>query len=160
MKYERGFSLVELLVVIATMVLLSSVILATIGAARVKARLAKRVSDFREVKLALDMYYDANGSYPSTGGLTRSECALWGSFSANNVIPGLAPIYISAIPSEPTADKVGSISCYIYISNGIEYAFIDRLINEPGFVASSQPQLVDTTRVNTWKIYSPGASLW
>lgn len=160
MNQRRGFSIIELLVVMAIMVLLSSVILSTIGAARVKARLSKRVSDFREVKMALDLYYDANGSYPSTGGVWRSECASWGSYTASNVIPGLAPTYISTIPSEPTADKVNSVSCYIYNSNGLEYAFLDRLINEPGFYASLQPQLVDTTRVNSWKIFSPGASLW
>lgn len=160
MYMKRGFTLIELLVVIAIMALLSSVILTTIATARVKARLTKRVSDLREVKVALDLFYDMNGTYPSTGGTNRSECPSWGSYTANNVIPGLAPTYISVVPSEPTMDKANNQSCYIYVSNGIEYAFIDRLINEPGFVASTQPQLVDTTRVNTWKIYSPGASLW
>ena len=61
---KKGFTLIELLVVIAIIGLLSSIVLANINVARLKARDAKRLEDIRSVQTALELYYGANGSYP------------------------------------------------------------------------------------------------
>jgi len=61
---RKGFTLIELLVVIAIIGLLSSVILASLSSARMKARDAKRLSDMRQVMIALELYYSDNGKYP------------------------------------------------------------------------------------------------
>jgi len=64
---QRGFTLIELLVVIAIIGLLSSVVLAQLGNARVKARDAKRVADMQGIMTALELYYDDHSdSYPTT----------------------------------------------------------------------------------------------
>jgi type II secretion system protein G len=83
---SRGFTLIELLVVIAIIGILSSVVLASLNSARQKSRDAKRVSDIKQMQLALELYYDANGGYPATTSV------------ANLVTPG----YIPAIPTDPT----------------------------------------------------------
>ncbi len=62
----RGFTLIELLVVIAIIGILSSVVLASLNDARQKSRDAKRIADIRQVQLALELYFDSNGSYPPT----------------------------------------------------------------------------------------------
>ena len=67
MKRTRGFTLIELLVVIAIIGMLSSVVLASLNTARAKARDARRVSDLKQMQLALELYYDSNGSYPNPG---------------------------------------------------------------------------------------------
>lgn len=82
----RGFTLIELLVVIAIIGLLSSVVLASLNSARQKGRDARRIADVKQVQLALELYYDANGLYPSTLSV------------ANLVTPG----YIAAIPTDPS----------------------------------------------------------
>lgn len=64
-KAKQGFTLIELLVVIAIIGILSSVVLASLNSARVKARDARRVADIKQLQVALELYYDANGAYPA-----------------------------------------------------------------------------------------------
>lgn len=65
-KRNKGFTLIELLVVIAIIGILSSVVLASLNSARKKSRDARRISDLKQIQLALEMYADANsGNYPA-----------------------------------------------------------------------------------------------
>ena len=64
MKSTKGFTLIELLVVIAIIGILSSVVLASLNSARKKGRDARRVSDLKQLQLALELYYDANPVTP------------------------------------------------------------------------------------------------
>ena len=68
MKKETGFTLIEMLVVIAIVGLLSSVMLTGLGKARQKARDARRVSDILQVQNALEVYYAIRGDYPASLG--------------------------------------------------------------------------------------------
>jgi len=86
---SKGFTLIELLVVIAIIGLLASIILASLDSARKKGRDARRIADVKQIQLALELYYDANNSYPVLGTI--------------GAIPSsLAPTYISTIPTDPT----------------------------------------------------------
>ncbi len=72
----QGFTLIELLVVIAIIGVLSSIVLASLNTAREKARDAKRVADFKTIDLALELYFDKYGRYPTSpaiGGGTESS---------------------------------------------------------------------------------------
>ncbi|PIT91375.1 hypothetical protein COU17_01105 [Candidatus Kaiserbacteria bacterium CG10_big_fil_rev_8_21_14_0_10_49_17] len=147
MRNGRGFTLIELLVVIAIIGLLSSVVLASLNSARAKARDARRVSDLKQLQLALELYYDSNGSYPNPGWGWRSECNAWGGYSPENVIPGLTPAYISVMPSDPGMDKSANKCCYLYLSNGAEYKLLDHdCPGDGGINYTSQPNLIDPLR--------------
>ncbi|HWO07316.1 MAG TPA: prepilin-type N-terminal cleavage/methylation domain-containing protein [Candidatus Paceibacterota bacterium] len=61
---EAGFTLIELLVVIAIIGILSSVVLASLNSARQKGRDARRVSDLKQLQLALELHFDTAGEYP------------------------------------------------------------------------------------------------
>jgi len=63
---KKGFTLIELLVVIAIIGILSSVVLASLSTARQKSRDAKRISDVGQIQLALELFFDASQTYPST----------------------------------------------------------------------------------------------
>lgn len=93
-KTTRGFTLIELLVVIAIIGILSSVVLASLNTARLKSRDTRRISDIKQLQLALALYYDANSSaYPTA-------------------LSALAPTYIPVIPTDP----VGA-AAYRYSAN-------------------------------------------
>lgn len=122
---QRGFTLIELLVVIAVIGLLSSIVLSSLNSARDKAKNAKRFSDFASVRNALELYNLDHGAYPITPMTWQGECSAWGSYAASNVIPGLVPAYISSFPSDPDMNTALNHNCYLYISNGIDYKFLD-----------------------------------
>ncbi len=101
----RGFTLIELLVVIAIIGLLASVVLASLNSARVKARDARRLADMKQLQLALELYYDANGQYPyQTDSYVYAQASL------------LAP-YLSPLPEDPTRTGGNRYRCYPGASN-------------------------------------------
>lgn len=105
---QRGFTLIELLVVIAIIGMLSSVILASLNGARIKARDARRLVDLKQLQLALELYYDsqASPSYPKTplgGGKVTAK------------LGGLVPDYMQALPKDPSRTD-NSTTGYLYCS--------------------------------------------
>ena len=66
-----GFTLIELLVVVAIIGMPSSIVLASLNTARQKGRDVRRISDVKQLQLALELYFDSTGSYPAaTSALT------------------------------------------------------------------------------------------
>ena len=86
-KNKNGFTLIELLVVIAIIGILATIVMVSLNTARSKARDARRVSDVRQLQLALQMSYDANGIYPAS-------------------LAALAPTFISTTPVDPDGTSV------------------------------------------------------
>ena len=64
-EFSRGFTLVELLVVIAIIGILISLLLPAVQAAREAARRAQCKNQLRQIGLGLHMYHDANQSLPA-----------------------------------------------------------------------------------------------
>jgi prepilin-type N-terminal cleavage/methylation domain-containing protein len=96
---NHGFTLIELLVVIAIIGILSSVVLASLNSARAKGRDARRISDLKQLQLALELYYDANGSeYPDT------------------LAPVVTAGFIGSIPTDPQG--VGVQYLYDNVTSG------------------------------------------
>ena len=62
---QRGFTLVELLTVIAVIGILSSVTIFSLSGARERARDGERVSEIGTIVLAAELYKDACGRYPA-----------------------------------------------------------------------------------------------
>ena len=85
-----GFTLVELLVVIAIISLLASIVIASVGSANQKGRDGRRISDIKQIQLALELYYDACSTYPTDIYAASNACT-----------GGIAPDYISVVPIDP-----------------------------------------------------------
>jgi len=118
MKKSKGFTLIELLVVIAIIGLLATIVLVSLNTARAKARDVRRVSDLRQVALALEMYYDDNATYPVVTGCTNAN---WDTMAT--AIEG--GDYITSVPNDPT--NSGS---YVYMYGGIATDYALRTVLE------------------------------
>lgn len=73
---RRGFTLIEVLVVVAIIALLVAILLPSLSAAREQARRAVCLSNKKQIALALGSYMSANDGYfpgPNTTGYTISE---------------------------------------------------------------------------------------
>lgn len=64
---KRGFTLVEVMVVIGLAAILLAVTFGSISVSRGQARDVRRISDIKEIQLELALYYDLNRTYPTTG---------------------------------------------------------------------------------------------
>lgn len=170
-RKKDGFTFIELMVAISIIGVLMTIVVAGGSAARKSARVAQRVSDIKKVQGALDLYYANNKSYPSTSGAHRGVCPSYnggGAYTTNNglVIPGLVPQYINQIPTDPQTSASNDSNCYLYISNGTDYAFIIHQVTElsdgsAGASYSKYPELVDPLRPTwAWKVSSPGGVGW
>lgn len=67
---KKGFSLVELLVVIGIIAVLSAILMPNFMGAREKAKDSERIQDLNTMKTALRMYYNDNQAYPVGTGVT------------------------------------------------------------------------------------------
>lgn len=65
-SHRLGFSMIELLVVIGILVLLVSILLPTVSAARYKARLTTCVSNLRQISIAVNAFaIEHEGKFPT-----------------------------------------------------------------------------------------------
>ena len=116
-RKQSGFTLIELLVVIAIIELISSVILASLNTARIKARNAKRLQTIRQVQLALEYYYDQYGRYPPPISDTGvNDCGGWDATVDGVFISSLATNgYLKTTINDPGFDtNCGNYSYYRY----------------------------------------------
>jgi prepilin-type N-terminal cleavage/methylation domain-containing protein len=61
---KQGFTMIEVVVAIAIIGILATIVYASLGESRKKARDVQRVSDLQQVQLALRLYKDVHGFYP------------------------------------------------------------------------------------------------
>lgn len=162
-RSERGFTLIELLVVISIISLLSSVVMSSLESARKKARDARRMADMRQLRTALELYYDANGVYPLGGSGSEASwsghCPSYGNYDTN-YIQGIAGVYISGLPKDPQFDA-GS-QCYLYrrTNNGADFKLLAHGTTEGVCPVPSNHPFYDPVRPGqcTFQISTPGAT--
>lgn len=62
--YRKGFTLIEVLIVVAIIGILASVVLVGLGPLQRQGRDARRISDLKQIQAGLEFYYNKCGYYP------------------------------------------------------------------------------------------------
>lgn len=168
-KRTHGFTLIELLVVIAIIGLLSSVVLASLNSARVKARDAQRITGIKQIQNALAMYYSKYGQYPASGqcgatvpngGWSNSVECLSGGRWLRDSTTNLSE-FISVDPIDPINQNNWPLGAYYYYSlsyGGSQqwYMLVCALENFPSLLMESSDGV--TTPDGTYFHYGSGSN--
>jgi prepilin-type N-terminal cleavage/methylation domain-containing protein len=124
----RGFTLIEILMVIAMISLLATIWFSKNGTLLPDSRDHKRHSDLLMLKLALTAYAESRDAYPNTNGqwfTSEPGDTAAASNNGGNWIPGLAPAFVAKLPRDPKGGQSNNPGCaagefraYRYKSNG------------------------------------------
>lgn len=82
---KKGFTLVELVIVLAIIGIFTTVVFGSITTSRSKARDNSRISDMKTIQLALALYYDVNKFYPAN----------------LSILDDVGQKYLPSIPNDP-----------------------------------------------------------
>ncbi len=129
MKRKKGFTLLELLVVISIIAVLLAISASAFISSRVTARDAKRKTDIEQIRGALELFKADKGSYPNSanGGQDSGDAA------TALLVLTQSPVYMAKLPPDP-----GGLNNYYYqyISASGGYALCAALERVPSGTSS------------------------
>lgn len=161
LRFTKGFTLVELLVVISIIAFLVALSITTFTGLQSDARDAKRKSDLKFIQSGLEQYHTDKGFYPSSNesGLSTG----WG-LLVNNSIPltsniGLTPtptstaakVYLAKPPVDPNAAEV---SWPTYCYRALDYNCTNADMNNLCTKYELFGKLENTDNINTGSIFT------
>lgn len=115
MNNKKGFTLIEILIVISVIGILASIVLVNLGGFRSRGRDARRIADLRTMQNALELYYANEGNYPA-----GDSAAL---YAAVEALPG-----IGKLPRDPATGN--PMYSYGTDANGLSYVLGATLENK------------------------------
>jgi len=155
--HKRGFTIVELLIVIVVIGILAAITIVAYNGVQERARFSKAQADLKALNNAVLQYNTINGSYPDTAGAWRAQ-----SSSGDTFIPGIKPGILSSLPAD--SQNTGSYS-YYYRSDSTNYKLIRHTLPEasggtglPSVERTNNP-LYDSVRPTwAWGYWTPGTA--
>lgn len=137
-RLRKGFTVVELLIVISIIGILAAVVLANLSGSTKRGRDAERQADLRNLQNAVEAYKQKNGKYPDMG--TDGNSDTWASEneSGGEYIVGLAPAFITSLPRD--AAKGSSLGyAYTVSTDGSVYKIMAYNTVESETVTDTHP---------------------
>lgn len=131
MKAGRGFTIVELLVVIVIISILAAITVVAYNGIQARSQFSRSQSDLKSIVKALELYKVDNGAYPISDdlpGCVYDWCG-WNQATGDSFIPGLSPKYINTLPQMPS--ELGNGDTYLYQGRGGTHYQLIRYKNNP-----------------------------
>lgn len=120
---NQGFTLIELIVVIAIISILSALLMTNFVGIRERGRDAQRKADVRQIQSALELYRADEGSYPTSG---LDLCGDGNSLTSTDG----ATVYMQEVPCDPLGAEYYNSGVYYYeSSDGSTYEIVACLEN-------------------------------
>ena len=118
-KNTKGFTFVEIMIVVTIIAVLAALVSTTVRYVRISGRDSKRISDINEIRGALNLYYSKYSQYPSS--VTPGQ-----TFSVNGTI------YLTTVPTNPQPFDDGNCAdgspdpeyVYTQTSSGLSYTLM------------------------------------
>ena len=133
---NEGFTLIEILIVVAIIGILSSVVLVGLGPLQRQGRDARRISDLKQVQTGLELYYNKCGFYPGpVQSAAGGACAAWAAGTDFAALGGVLRGSLLGIQNFPTGANTGGEYMYGTSANGTDYV-LGALLND-----ANNPQL-------------------
>ncbi len=118
----RGFTLVELLVVIALILVLCGFLVPVLGSAMEKGRVAKTCTELRQIEVALTLYYTDHQKYPPVRvSCNTAEREHWCELPSELVTSGYLPPGNKKGVSSMMEDPFNPGHTYKYVAPGLYY---------------------------------------
>lgn len=118
---QSGFTIIELLVVVAIIATIMSIVVALVGDAKAKARDTKRRADLSQIQVALELYRNEHGTFQVTGGGSAGGGQGWLSYENGGSYPAAVTriLYNEGYLKTPIIeDPLQSPGYMIYVCNG------------------------------------------
>lgn len=176
-KY-KGFSLLELLIVISIIGILSGIIYVSFTAVRQLTRDDVRMTDLKQLQLAIETYRAQHGRYPLKG----CDDATWSGHSpasanwgcqSDSYIQGLVPDFIPKLPIDPSGNQDNKGYFYRVNDHGTSYKLMVHNQVERKLITSYDQEFArcprsfgssfcgtDGPQPTTYAVYSIGAEDW
>ncbi len=121
MKNNKGFTLIEMLIVVAIIAILSGVVLAGVSNFQSRARDTRRIGDMKNIQNYLELYFNKCGHYPggvdASGNCTTTAPTDWPTLTST-MTGGTNPV-TSKFPQEQVASRAAY--CYGVSSDQLKY---------------------------------------
>lgn len=117
----KGFTLLELLIVVGIVGILSVFVMSNVSGYRVRTRDAQRKVDLRQVQSALEMYRADDGTYPASFTFPAS-CT-----SATQFKDAGGTVFLNKVPCDPVNSAP---YVYTYTYTGTGYQLVSCLEND------------------------------
>lgn len=122
-RSERGFTLVEIMIVVAIIALLAAIAIPNVLRGRTSANESASIGNMRALVSSLEMYRSTNNVYPDTAGVAAPAwlAAMYGAncLAATQPAPDFGPPSF-CLPLTGAGTGVGLVQGYNYIySNGV-----------------------------------------
>ncbi len=177
-RFRRGFTLIEVMVVVAIIGILASVLFASFEEGRQQSRDKFRQAELKELQLAIELYKAQNGRYPAQG-CGNPAAGIWAGpgphpgwgETCNDYIIGLVPDYLPQLPRDPNKEDEFGLG-YLYrtspdqssfkviVHQSVESQLItsrsDEFSRFPAYCTEAYANL----RPTEYSVYSAGADCW
>jgi general secretion pathway protein G len=147
MKNQRGFTLIELMIVVAIISILAAILIPNFTHARAQAQTAACEANLREIATAFELYYADNQQYPAGANATIGA----------NTISKNGVNYLNTVPQDPSAATTGALYTWnsATTSNPPSYTITCPGLHDP----QTLTKIANGVTTNTHLTYTSGAGL-